>query len=67
MTTVTPIDGGGKPDKAAEAVREMRRMMPLIIEQQADIARMRFAAYESHIKAGFNPLQALMIVKDLFK
>lgn len=65
-TNLTPIDGGQTPDEIAEAVRQMKKTLPHLIEYQAIVAKLHRASYEAHIEAGFSADQALILCKGKF-
>ena len=54
------------PDKMAEAVGNMKRNLPDLIEYHQLCAEIRHKAYQAHIAEGFTEAQALELVKKLW-
>lgn len=59
------ITGGGKPDKTAEALRQMRASLAVLIEYQAMNAQIIRARYEALLKEGFSEQQAIDLCRSL--
>jgi len=60
---ITPISGGGKPDKFKEAVRAMKEQLSDQIEFQQLVAKLQRAKYVALIEEGFTPAEALELCK----
>lgn len=60
-----PINGGGKPDKTREALRQMREGLAMLIEYQQLNAQLIRARYDALLKQGFSESQAIELCKAL--
>lgn len=63
--TITPIEGGRTPNLAADAVRELRKAMPHLLEVATLQAKLRKANFDALKAAGFNEAQALELCKNI--
>lgn len=62
---VVSIVSTGVPDKLAENVAELRRLLPARIEYQKVMAKLQREAYLAYIEQGFTKAEALELVKEL--
>ena len=63
---ITVIDGGKTPNLTAEALREMRANMPLLLEHMAMMAELQRAKFDALKKQGFTDTQALDLCRSIF-
>ena len=58
------IEGGGKVNIGAEMVRGLRENMEYLLEYHKLTAKLRRAHFLALVEEGFNPDQALQIIKE---
>lgn len=64
-TNLTLLPGGGKPDAAREALRELKAGLDAHLELQVVVARIQRSKYNALIDVGFTEAQALELCRSI--
>lgn len=65
VSNITVLDGGGQKDKALQVARDLKALLPAMIENAVLVARLRRASYLALVNEGFTEAQALELCRHI--
>ena len=63
---LVPIDGGGSPNVSKEAIEQLKKTLPDLVEYVLLMAKLSKVKYDALIKEGFSKQEAIELSKTVF-